>query len=312
MWSRLRIFRVGRIFLTEDGQMSENIVAPGPGKKRGLSWWVWALIAAAVVVVVAIPVVSVLGLVSYVGHSLRETSPDQPFIEGPAQQPDGMSPLSCPDRCFDLDTATLMAVSAEDLSPLAIKDERYGVGEFEPSTVAEVAPAVGERWLALGGNEECAFLPSNAPYFAVGADSTSENPISWVQTWETGDEMTDIAARVFPTSEDASAFMRDLHERVAACPWQDLDTPAAGGLDTSLVQITAQAALDVPNEVAAVGWVREGSPGPRWRSYVWDLQRGNLVVQVRVLTDGRIVEQDVASYAELLAERLGNIQAPTP
>jgi hypothetical protein len=124
--------------------------------------------------------------------------------------------------------------------------------------------------------------------------------------------MMDIAARTFPTTEDASAFMRDLYKRVAACPWQDLKTPAAGGLDTSLVQITAQAAIDVPNEVAAVGWVREGSPGPRWRSYVWDLQRGNLVVQVRVLTDGRILEQHVATFAELIAERLGDLQVPTP
>jgi hypothetical protein len=105
--------------------------------------------------------------------------------------------------------------------------------------------------------------------------------------------------------------MRDLHERVAACPWQDLDTPTAGGLDSSLVQVTSQAAIDVPSEVAAVGWVREGSPGPRWRSYVWDLQRGNLVVQVRVLTDGRILEQQVATFAELLAERLGHLEAAT-
>jgi hypothetical protein len=270
------------------------------------------LIVFAAVIVLSIPVLSVIGMLAYVGHSLSETSPDQPFIEGPSQQPDARSPLPCPEQCFELDAATLLAVSAEDVSPLSIKDERYGVGAFEPSTVAAGAPATGERWLELGGDEECAFVPANAPYIAVGPDSTSEDPISWVQTWETGDEMMDIAARTFPTTEDASAFMRDLYKRVAACPWQDLKTPAAGGLDTSLVQITAQAAIDVPNEVAAVGWVREGSPGPRWRSYVWDLQRGNLVVQVRVLTDGRILEQHVATFAELIAERLGDLQVPTP
>ena len=67
-----------------------------------------------------------------------------------------------------------------------------------------------------------------------------------------------------------------------------------------------------PDDIAAVGWVREGSPGPRWRSYVWDLQRGNLVVQVRVLTDGRILERDVAGFTELLAERMGNLPAAAP
>jgi hypothetical protein len=98
---------------------------------------------------------------------------------------------------------------------------------------------------------------------------------------------------------------------VAACPWQDLKVPSAGGLDTSLIQITAQAAIDVPNDVAAVGWVREGSPGPRWRSYVWDLQRGNLVVQVRVLTDGSVLEENVATFTELVAARLGELQPST-
>jgi hypothetical protein len=58
--------------------------------------------------------------------------------------------------------------------------------------------------------------------------------------------------------------------------------------------------------------VREGSPGVRWRSYVWNLQRGNLVVQVRVLTDGRVLDQDVAVFAELQADRLSKLRPSTP
>ncbi|NYF10139.1 hypothetical protein HDC94_001295 [Leifsonia sp. AK011] len=288
--------------------MSDTATEPQPPTRRGLKRWGWALIAFAALVVLSLPI---LGFFAYVSHSVSETSPDQPFVEGPAQQPDAASPLVCPERCFELDAATLLAVSAEDVSSLSIEDERYSVGAFEPSTVAAVAPNTGEGWLAAGGDEECAFVPANAPFIAAGPDSSSEDGIMWIQTWETGDEVADIAARVFPTSEDAAAFVRDLHERVSACPWQDLAVPTAGGLDTSLVQITAQAAISVPSDVAAVGWVREGEPGPRWRSYVWDLQRGNLVVQVRVLTDGRILEQQTAAFAELVAERLAELQAAT-
>lgn len=289
--------------------MSETFVAPEPAKRRGLRWWGWALIAIVVLGVLSLPV---LGFIAYVNHSLTETSPDQPFLVGSPQQPQAKSPLLCSEQCFELDAATKLAVSADDLSPMSIEDELYGVDEFDPSTVAEVAPEVGEQWLEVGGDGECAFITANAPYISAGPDSTSEDPIIWVQTWRTGDEVTDIAARAFPTTEGASDFMLDLHERVAACPWQDLNIPVAGGLDTSLVQVTAQAAIEVPDDVAAVGWVREGTPGPRWRSYVWDLQRGNLVIQVRVLTDGRILEQDVATYAELLAERLGRLELTTP
>lgn len=292
--------------------MSEIIAAEGPAKKRGLRWWAWTLIALGAVVALAVPVLVVVGFFAYVGHSVGETSADQPFLIGPPQHPEAITPLACPEHCFVLESADSMLVSAEEASQLSIGDELYGLGEFEPSTVAAVAPKVGEQWLDVGGDDECAFLSGNAPYFAVGADATSDDPISWVQTWRTGDEMMDIAARAFPTSAQASAFMRDLHDRVAACPWQDLDVPAAGGLDTTLIQITPQAAIEVPDEVAAVGWVREGTPGARWRSYVWDLQRGNLVVQVRVLTDGRILEQDVAAFTELQAKRLSRLETATP
>lgn len=291
--------------------MTEASSTPVRTKRRGLPWWAWTLIALGVVAVLILPVMTVVGLIAYARHSISETSPDQPFISGPAQQPEAMTPLACPDQCFTIDAATAMAVSAGDVSPLSIKDELYGVGEIEQSTVSAVAPRVGEQWISVGGEEECSFVPANAPYIPVAPDSSSEDPISWVQTWETGDEMTDISARAFATTEAASAFMSDLHQRVAACPWQDLDVPSAGGLDTSLLQITAQAAIDVPGEVAAVGWVREGDPGPRWRSYVWELQRGNLVVQVRVLTDGRILEDQVAKYAEFMAERLAGLQPAT-
>ena len=138
----------------------------------------------------------------------------------------------------------------------------------QPNAVAPLP--CPEQWLALGGDEECAFLPSNAPYIVLGPDSASQDPISWVQTWETGYEMADIAARAFPATEDANSFMRDLHGRVAACPWQDLEAPAAGGLDTTLVQ-------------------------------------------VRVLTDGRILEQDVAEpidgFVVLVGERWALVAA---
>ncbi len=294
--------------------MSTSSVVVEPAKKRGLPWWAWSLIAGAVVVllaVVAFVALMVIGFSAYVSHSIAETSPDQAFLEGAPQQPRAVSPLPCPDQCFDLDDANAVAVSGADLSILAIEDEIHGVGAFEPASVGDIAPAVGEDWLSVGGDGQCAFVIANAPYIPLGSDGTSLDPIMWLQTWETDSEMMDVAARTFSTTEGASAFMLDVHERVPQCAWQDLAIPSAGGLDSTLVEITAQAAIDVPDDVAAVGWVREGTPGPRWRSYVWDLQRGNLVVQVRVLTDGRILEQDVADFAELVAGRLGELAPST-
>lgn len=297
--------------VTADGEHA----APGPPpywgppppqhpQRQGLPWWAWLLIAVGAILLVSVPA---LGFLSYLNHSIRETSPDQPFIDGPRQTPEARTPISCPTECFDVDDAAQLRVTAEEVAELAIRDELYGVGKFESSTVAAVAPTVERQWLDMGGDPECAFMPTNAPYIATEPDSASDDPVSWVQTWRTGDETMDLAAREFPSSALASAFMRDLHSRVAACPWQDLNSPAAGGMDTTLVEITAQAAVTVPDSVAAVGWVREGTPGARWRSYVWDLQRGNLIVQVRVLTDGRITEPHVAQFTESMAVRLGEL-----
>ncbi|MCS5496558.1 hypothetical protein NY547_04805 [Cnuibacter physcomitrellae] len=288
--------------------MGEGTFAGRPSN-RGLPWWMWTLVVLAIAGFVAL---MVRGVSAYVHHSVAETSPEQQLLEGPTQQPDAIAPLQCPESCLDLSASARLGVSADDVVPLSIDDDRYGAGDLESATVADVAQAVGEEWLAVGGEAQCSFVPTNAPYFPTGPDSTSTDPISWVQVWQTGDEVMDISSRQFPSTEDASAFLHDLHTRVAACPSQDLNVPSAGGLDSSLVQITAQSAIEVPDDVAAVGWVREGAPGPRWRSYVWDLQRGNLIVQVRVLTDGRVLEQDVATFTHLVAVRLSDLEPVTP
>ena len=41
-----------------------------------------------------VPVAGVMGFLAYFDHSARETSPDQPFIEGAAQQPDATTPIA--------------------------------------------------------------------------------------------------------------------------------------------------------------------------------------------------------------------------
>lgn len=67
--------------------MTEATSTSVPTKRRRLPWWAWTLIALGVVVILIIPVMSIVGLFAYVRHSVNGTSPDQPFISGPAQQP---------------------------------------------------------------------------------------------------------------------------------------------------------------------------------------------------------------------------------
>ena len=152
---------------------------PGATSRRGSRWWAWVLIAGATVVGIAVPV---LGLAVYVSHSLAETSPDQPLMEGEKQRPTASTPLVCPPQCFGLDAADQLAVTTADLSPLPITDEQFGVGEIEPSTVAEAAPEVGEPWVDVGGDPTCSFLIANAPYLPDGEGATATDPIGWVQT----------------------------------------------------------------------------------------------------------------------------------
>ncbi|MBO9627608.1 MAG: hypothetical protein J7484_14705 [Microbacterium sp.] len=281
--------------------------------RRGLAWWGWLLIglgAAAVLAVIAYIALIGIGLSAYVNHSIAETSPDQPFLIGDPQDPVATAPLSCPSGCFDTTAFDEMAVDAADVAPLGPLEETDAPGSIDPGTVAQLVELTAETWTKQGGDAECAFVPSNAPYIAArtAPDADSTDPLVWVQVWRSEAEVLDISGRVFPSSDNAEGYLQDLHERVAACPWQDMEGVPAPGGDTSLVQITAQAAIPVPDDVAAVGWTREGTPGARWRAYVWDLQRGNVVLRVRVLTDGRILEQQVADFAATMAARLAAVE----
>ena len=61
-------------------------------------------------------------------------------------------------------------------------------------------------------------------------------------------------------------------------------------------------ALDLPETVAAAGWVEES---PFGRYYVWDLQRANIVVRTTVFTDGLITQEQADTFNETLATTLG-------
>lgn len=132
--------------------MSETIGEPRPAKGRGLRWWAWTLIALAGVVVLTVPVLGVVGLFAYVEHSVNETSPDQPFLKGAAQQPDAESPLpaSSPTDAVSADPDHWVVVTFEDTADTFDLETMDDLLETELSA-DEALRSAGIGW--IDGNE---------------------------------------------------------------------------------------------------------------------------------------------------------------
>jgi hypothetical protein len=114
----------------------------------------------------------------------------------------------------------------------------------------------------------------------------------------------DQVTRLFPDAAAASAHMVALDERIGECPrYVDLI-----GLRTDF--ITRSPAIEVPDSVAAVGWIQKTQYNERF--YVIDVQRGNLVVRTTGYSTGGFSELEFRDLVEQQAELLAELEVVLP
>jgi hypothetical protein len=119
--------------------------------------------------------------------------------------------------------------------------------------------------------------------------------------------LLDQSVRIFDDSAAASTHLNRLAASIAGC-----ESVEFGPVDDRYVaHVSAAPALALPDRIAAAGWVRTGVPGLRWRVYVFDLQHANLVVRLRLFTDGTIREEDFRAFVEGSAVTLGGLEPAT-
>ena len=283
--------------------------APAP-LSRGARIGVALGISAGVLVIVGLLTVAVVALVSGTIEALdRDIKPDQSLVSGEPGAPVAVRPLECAGPCFDDTSLPALTAPAERFARLGLIDETTPPEFSDPVPAGVLIDGASESWVTSQGTpDECFFATSSAPYAVTypSAEPDSSGTVVFLATHEDRDrvDLVDHSARLFPDTAAASDYLAALATAVSECGSLELGPDD----DRRSATVTPMPALDLPDEVAAAGWVREGTPGPRWRCYVVDLQRGNVVVRIRLFTDGLITENQFRNTVELYAKQLATVE----
>lgn len=240
---------------------------------------------------------------------LHRHAPASVLDTGAPGSPEAAEPVACPSSCFTAAANKELIPGYPVLAALGLQKDVYPPGTYDPVTAGEVYRSNLASWRAANGDpDECFFAPINSPVGSSIADGQTENPdvVTFVGTWGNASQRSfvDVSSRLFPDTSSASGYLRELATNIQKCTRVDV------GPDTNRQVLTVRpaAAITVPTSEAEVGWVRLGTTASEGRAYVIDIQRGNLVVRLRVVTDGTITEARFRSFATTFAQtQLGQV-----
>lgn len=282
--------------------------APPPRPRRR---WVLPVVIISAVVLVGLIVLAAFTIATFLQDRLGLNAPDQPLVAGDTGSAEAIDPLICPDACFTEALIEGTLPLEADLKILGVSETTYPFGTYDPGTAGELFRSDSAGWEKYDGEpDSCFFGPANSPVAASleTGDPESTDLIYFLGTHEDVRLFNtfDQAARIFPDTASATAYMTELARNIDDCTRIEIGPPS----DRYDAEIDRAVAPTVPDAVAAVGWIRTGDPGIRWRAYVIDLQYGNLVVRNRLLTDGTIREVEFREFVETYAEQLAALEVP--
>jgi hypothetical protein len=234
----------------------------------------------------------------------RTPPPSAALATGNPGSPTAAKPLECPASCFTAAANQQLIPNYPVLTALGFSQDLYPPGTYDPTTAGALYRASIAGWRANTGTPDvCFFSPANSPINSSidDADGQLSDIVTFVGTWsdKAQDGFVDVSSRLFPDTASATAYLTDLSNNIQNCHRVEF------GPDSNRLVVTVQpaAALAVPDSEAAVGWVRLGLGNNRSRAYVMDIQRGNLVARVRVVTqDGTTTEAKFRSFAMTFAQ----------
>lgn len=268
--------------------------------------WIPIVIVVSSLVVVALVVVLVTSIMGLVANRLGLNAPDQPLTTGSPPNPHAAAPLACPPECFDELSIEAAVLRDQTLEHFGFSRHDYPWGTYDPTSAGSQYRALAADW---AGSErypdECVFVVGSTPAAIVldETDKDSADTVEWTGSHADADVATtlDQSLRIFPDTASATAYLETLEAQIDDCEY------IYSG-DGHSAAVTPAPALSLHKSCAAVGWVRTGKPGDRWRAYVFDIQRANLVVRIRVLTDGSMTETKFRSLVENYGIQLAALQ----
>lgn len=281
---------------------------PRPPRKPMSTGVLAAIVGGAVLVLVIIVVVVVLGG-QLLGSAVSAVTTGPPLIEGDPAKPVALDPLDCVEQCFTEASIGAAISSTASYRRIGLTTTYEEWGDYESSSAAEEHEYSQDEWRDSGIHpNECYFSYIGSPVaipFGEDAPEAEFDLIEYTGGKSSDTELSSLwqSVRVFDSSASAEAHMRSLDEQTRECT----SFAPEGGPRTSVTQAPA---LDVPDSVAAIGWI-EVSPG--WRYYVIDVQRGNIVVRsILSTTPTEVTEQQFRSFVEELADQVGDMSHVSP
>jgi hypothetical protein len=192
--------------------------------------------------------------------------------------------VDCPPTCFTVNVAGLLVPNTSLQASMPV-GEPVAFADFQnPTTAAAEYADDAKLWAILKQPDSCFFIYPLSPVGPAygGPDSTSQDPVTFLG--ETSDQSGGTTltqnARFFPTSAAATAYMRGEREQQMLCQNDDhsiVSTPSfavSGGMD-----------------INAFTQLRSGE-----RTYVYDIQRANVVVRFQVVSQDSVDESAVVHF----------------
>ena len=226
--------------------------------------------------------------------------PEQPLLTGAPSAPTAVTPTVCDWECFGF-----YALSAP--SPSTIERENNGlVGVDEQSwwygSVADAHSQALASWTSSGSDpQQCFVTAAITPInLDISGEATPDREV--VHTDEghldANDTTTFVqSSRIFATSQLAESYMVQLDREVRTCT-------SFTGADGQTSSVTLAPALEVPDSIGVVGWVTSSTDS---RTYVFDLQRGNLVERTVMRSEGGMGEAAFRTMVQGVAERIHTV-----
>jgi hypothetical protein len=277
-----------------------------PPVRRRRRWIPFAIVGG-ILLFVAIVVGGIFAVRSIVVNGLNSSQFNQPLVTGAPQVATAKSAMECDGACFTTADIEATVLSESTLDDFGITKHDYPWGTYDPTTPDALYRNTMADWKANSGSpDSCIFALGNSPaVIDVESDKGVSDDIEFTGTHASDDVSTivDQSVRLFPDTVSATAYLTKLASQIDSCSVISIGE----GKNFSSAEITPAPQLDVWGDMAAVGWVRTGDFGPRWRAYVFDIQRGNLVVRTRMITDGSYYESEFRDFVFLYTFQLEKV-----
>jgi hypothetical protein len=283
---------------------ADNSLGVQPRRRR---LWIPLTIIGAIVVIAALVAAAIFAINTLAARGFGTPSFSQPLETGAPQWPTPIKQLECEGPCFTTDDIAATVMSDEDLDYFGLTKHDFPWGTYDPITADSAYRNAIASWTASEGKpDECIFAVGASPsVIDLSSDKGVLDEIQYTGDHATEDVSTSIdqSVRVFSDTASATAYLTTLQSQISACSEITVGT----GVHTYSAAITPAPALNLREDETSIGWVRTGDPGQRWRAYVYDMQRGNLVVRTRMLTDGSYYESEFRDFVEYYAFQLEDI-----